>query len=58
MGISVEPEIVKEETKRSVERVRDELKRLQGVLRLEQEELLVLEALHNHGSAESSVDSQ
>ena len=58
MGISVEPEIVKQETKRSVERVRDELKRLEGVLRLEQEELLVLEALHSHDPEESSVEGQ
>lgn len=58
MGISVEPEIVKQETKRSVERIRDELERLESVLRLEQEELLVLETLHHHGSAKSSLDGQ
>ena len=50
MGILVEPKIVERETKRSVERVRGELKRLEGVLRLEQEELLVLETLQDHES--------
>ena len=58
MGTSVEPEIVKQETKRSVQRVREELKTLEGVLKLEREELLVLEALHDRGAAESSRDSQ
>jgi hypothetical protein len=58
MGASVEPEIVKQETKRSVERVRDELKRLEGVLRLEREELLVLAALHDQWAGDSSADSQ
>jgi hypothetical protein len=48
---------VKEETKRSVERVRHELKRLEGVLRLEHEELLVLETLHKHCSAKDQSDA-
>lgn len=58
METSVEPEIVMQETKRSVERVREELKCLESVLRLEREELLVLEALHDQRSAEASSDSQ
>ena len=58
MESSVEPEIVMQETKRSVERVREELKCLESVLRLEREELLVLEALHDQRSAEASSDSQ
>jgi len=58
METSVEPEIVMQETKRSVERVREELKCLESVLRLEREELLVLEALHDQHSAEASSGSQ
>ena len=58
MESSVEPEIVMQETKRSVERVREELKCLESVLRLEREELLVLEALHDQHSAETSSTSQ
>lgn len=58
MESSVETEIVIQETKRSVERVREELKCLESVLRLEREELLVLEALHDHCPAEDSSDGQ
>jgi len=56
--MSVELEAVKEETKRSIGRVREELKRLEGVLRLEQEELLALETMHDWCPTKSSVDSQ